>query len=43
MKDEMDDQKQLIPDEQKAQFRQEFLTIMQERFMSGQDEHFNYR
>ncbi|VDH94434.1 Hypothetical predicted protein [Mytilus galloprovincialis] len=42
MEDEMDDQKQLIPDEQKAQFRQEFLTIMQERFMSGQDEHFNY-
>ncbi|XP_063429156.1 coiled-coil domain-containing protein 97-like [Mytilus trossulus] len=42
MEDEIEDQKKLIPDEQKAQFRQEFLTIMQERFMAGQDEHFDY-
>lgn len=31
-----------IPDTQKAYFKQEFLTIMQERFMSGQDEQFDY-
>lgn len=42
MENEDDSQTKTIPEEQKATLRHEFLTIMQERFMSGQDEHFNY-
>ena len=43
MEDDHTSKREIIPDEQKATLRQEFLTIMQERFMSGQDKHFNYR
>ena len=43
MEDDDTSKRETIPDEQKATLRQEFLTIMQERFMFGQDIHFNYR
>lgn len=40
---EEEDQRKTIPEAQKTYFKQEFLTIMQERFMSGQDQQFDYR
>ena len=41
--DNDDDDKPKIPEEQKIALKAEFLTIMQEKFLQGEDKHFDYR
>ena len=38
-----DDSRKTIPDREKLELKEEFMTIMQERFLSGHDKNFDYR